>query len=394
MVMVRLATCSQTEMPVELYPLLLADHPAWHGERGYSEQARDVLALALRSLDYPRKREHRFDRAYAVIRPFLDAPMCLHQRLRMWYLAACARSSRSEDRAALHWLDKTLDLESHLSDTADSAQLHVQRGRTYRRMLRFKLASQEHLRALSILSGDFTRSGYHDTEFKVAVLSQLVGFEFYQGDHWAARQHLDDARHLLPYVPYNSLTSAYLRWMHSLLDRWAGNAVRALKEARAAADIFQLSGDASSADRITCHTAECALDIAQQLDIQGSECDRKLAEARSYLKAARKLASGDRDEHGQIQVVLVEVRWSQIARRNEYQVAVLDQILAQARALDDEILIAQTFTTLGDEFALHEEPESANSCYRAALDSLEGTDSPAAGVWAWRALHIPREWDV
>lgn len=374
------------------YPLVLADHTEWHGERNYSPQARDLLARVLRLLDRSRRPELAFARAYTVIRPFLDAPMSLHQRLRFSYLAARGRFARSEEQAALHWVNKTLEIESQLNDTADLASLYFQRGGIYRHMLRFRLASYDHLTALHILSSDVMRSSYHDTEFRLLVLAQLVGFEFYLGCYWKAQKHLKEARHLLPYVPQRSTTAAYLTWMHSLLNRWAGQAERALKEARAAARVFVDLGNATSAGRITFHAAECALDLAQRLDVQASECHRLLALAHEHLKDARRLATMDHDENGQVLVALGEARWSRIARRNENRRETLEGLLAQARGLDDEILIAQTYTTLGDELAFHEEREQASNCYRAALGALEGTDSPAAGVWAWRSLRFPAEW--
>lgn len=377
---------------MELYPLLLADHPNWHGEHAYSLHVRGVLLRVLRALDRSRHHEQAFARAYTFVRPLLDAPMCLHQRLRLSYLTARARVARNEDRAALHWLNRTLDIESQLDDTADLAYLHFLRGGIYRRMLHFRLASHDHRRALHILSGDARRSNFHDTEFRLLILLQLVGFEFYQGHYWQAQLYLDDARHLLPFVPRRSTSVAYLTWMHSLLDRWAGSSWRALEEAHAAARVFVDLGDTTSADRIIYHSAECALDIAQQLDIQGSECDRKLAEAHGQLKASCKLATSDHDENGQVLASLGVIRWSRIARRNEDRLDRLDRILTRAYTLNDEILIAQTYTTFGDEFAFREERESSSACYRAALDALQGTDSPAAGVWAWRALHIPQEW--
>lgn len=375
------------------YPFELADHTDWHTEHNYSPQARAVLARALHFLDRYRHRDLAFARAYTVIRPFLDAPMSLHQRLRLSYLAARARVARLEDPAALHWFNRTLDLDSQLNDTADLAALYVQRGGIHRRMLRFSRASYDHRLALAIQADDTPRSHYHDSAFRLRILSQLAIFEFYLGHYWIAQRYVEQARQLLPYVPAKSLAAATLTWIHCLLDRWAGSSWRALNEARAAAASFVDLGDASSADRITYLAAECALDIAQRLDIQRSACHRLLALAHDDLTAARKLAKGDGDQYGLELVALGQVRWSQIARRNEDRLAALDGILTRAQALNDEILIAQTYTTLGDEFALQEEQESAHTCYRAALDALEGTDSPAAGVWAWRALHIPREWD-
>ena len=376
------------------YTLVMADHWNWHGERNFSLQARDVLAQVLRLLDRSRHREPAFVRAYAVIRPFLDAPMSLHQRLRFSYFAARGRVARGEDPAALLWVNKTLEIESQLNDTADLASLYFQRGGIYRRMSHLGLASRDHRSALLILSNDVLRSGFHDTEFRMLVLLQLVGFEFYQGHYWEAQQYLKDARYLLPYVPRRSTTVAYMSWMHSLLDRWAGHSERALQEARAAARVFVDLGDARSAGRITYHCAECALDIAQRLDVHGSACDRLLAEAKEHLKAARRLAASGPDENGMVLVALGEARWSRIARRDEERQKALEGLLTEARRLHDEVLIAQTYTTLGDEFAMQEDRESANTCYRAALDALEGTDSPAAGVWAWRSLRFGEEWLV
>lgn len=377
-----------------LYPLLLADHPNWHGERGYSPQARGVLMRALRTLDRSHHREQAFSRAYAFVRPLLDAPMCLHQRLRLSYLTARARVARSEDLAALHWLDESLTIESQLDDTADLAELHFLRGGIFRRMSRFRLASYDHLRALKVQSDGTSRSRYHDTGFTMQVLSQLAIFEFYQGHYWDAQQYLEQAHQLLPYVPTRSLAAGTLEWLRSLLDRWTGNSWRALKEACAAAQIFVDVGNASSASRIGIAAGECALDIAQQLDVRGSECDHLLCVAHEHLAAARKLAISDHDENGQVLAALGEARWSRIARRNEARRTALEDLLAQSRRLNDEILVAQSYTMLGDELAFHEERESANNCYRAALDALEGTDSPAAGVWAWRSLRFPEEWLV
>lgn len=373
------------------YPLDLADHTDWHSERNYSQQVRGALARVMLLLERSRHRKPAFARAYTLIRPLLDAPMSRHQRLRLSYYAALSRAARSEDRAALHWLDKTLDLESQLRDTADLATLHFLRGGIHRRMLRFAAASHDHRRALSILSGDIARAHYHSTDFHMEVLTQLVGFEFYRGHYDEAQRYLRQTDRLMPYVTRHSIPEATLWWMRSLLNRWAGRAKGALCDALAAIDVFREQGSATSAERIILHAVDCTLDIAERLDMHSSARHRTLTETHRDLRAARKLATWDGDEYGHVLVTLGEVRLSRLEGRNEDRQHTIEQMLFKAQALEDEILIAQSFTTLGDEFAAHDERDSANTCYRAAIDALDGSDSLAAGVWAWRGLHYPEE---
>ncbi|HST89453.1 MAG TPA: hypothetical protein VLJ14_13840 [Ktedonobacterales bacterium] len=62
-------------------------------------------------------------------------------------------------------------------------------------------------------------------------------------------------------------------------------------------------------------------------------------------------------------------------------------MLRAARRFHDEAVLAEALTCLGDELITQGQRASALDQYRQVIDVLAGSQIPAVGVWAQRALH-------
>ncbi|HEV8191356.1 MAG TPA: hypothetical protein VGP82_07700, partial [Ktedonobacterales bacterium] len=65
----------------------------------------------------------------------------------------------------------------------------------------------------------------------------------------------------------------------------------------------------------------------------------------------------------------------------------IDHLVQFGRRLDDKGILAQAYTALGDELLFQGDAANATYRYRDVRALLRGSDIPALGVWAWRALH-------
>ncbi|MFI5273872.1 MAG: hypothetical protein ACHQ4H_12635 [Ktedonobacterales bacterium] len=377
-------------MERSLYPLLLADHQDWRHHSTYSAYVREILLATFRAFDLVGYSDAGFAQIFTLIRPYLDAPMCRHQRLRLSYFAARAHASAGAHEAALYWLDRALDLDSELRDTADLAYLHFLRGSVNRRMLRLGRAADDHRTCLALL-GDQSRSRFHDSAFKLEVLAQLAGFEIYRAHFWEGQQLLAEAQRLLDFVPAGSLARGTLAWMRALLARWSGRLDDALRDATLAASAFAASGNAASQARILLHLADCLLDRGSSYPHASDACSAAVAQAQRHLRLALGKAQEAQDAIGVQLVLLADVRAGRMANTVRSPFVVIEAAFRAAHHLDDDALRAQGLTVLAEELDARGEHDAALNRYRDVLHVLDGSDVPAAGIWAQRALRLAEE---
>jgi hypothetical protein len=110
-----------------------------------------------------------------------------------------------------------------------------------------------------------------------------------------------------------------------------------------------------------------------------------------HLSMATSLAREAQDPIGRLMIQLTRVRYGRLRQRSENRVASIENVIHKARKLGDTALVAEAFTSLGDELMSSGETESARNLYQQVLAMLDGGDLPAVGLQARRALMRGRE---
>lgn len=377
------------------YSITLPDHSGWHQDTGYSPLMADILTQAFTLIRRSSHDAAGFARALAVIRPFLDAPMCRHQRLRVFYLVALARSAIGHQDAALFWLDEMLNLADQVRDTSDLADAYHLRGGINRALSRLRDASADYRTCLALLDDQAERNPLAPAQATnaVKVRAELAGFEFFLG-HYELAQHLThEARLLLHHDISHTIEEATISWIQSLLDRWAGRPEQALEHARLAADVFTELGSPASAARIQTVLADTILDIAERIPT-GSERERVLKRSWPHIQLALSLAKEAQDQPGLGPARLARLRYLRLRGADQPRLPTIEHIARLGERLADEGLIAYAFTAMGDELLASGDRNGARAHYRDALGVLDGSDVSAVGKWALRALRLIEEmWD-
>ena len=370
--------------------LRVADSLSWHTEPGYSSDAGRALRRAYAHLRVGRRDLRGYVTAYRDLLPYINFPMARHQYLRAAYVMAMACAAVGDSSAAIAWCDEALALTFTLDIPDARIDLFYLRGQCRRALLRFRDSAADHRRALGIYRQFANRGGSPDNALEMDLLTQLAGTDFYLGEYAAVRRHLDGAIAIRRRTKIDPLTAANVEWMEAHLYRWSRQPARALQPALVAAQIFTESGSPASAARIHTFAADIQLDFADTLPL-GSDRDAQIVAAGDHLALAQDLAEEAQEEVGIGLALLTEIRYSRIIGENESRIDLTEDVIHAARLLGDAALLAQAYTTLGDELAALNRLDAALSCYQHSLDVLKGGEVPALGVWAERALHHARE---
>jgi len=235
-----------------------------------------------------------------------------------------------------------------------------------------------------------------DVELELGELVMLVLSEFVLTRYTAALKHLQQARQLSASTPTSNRPASSIAWMEALLCRGRGEPELALHYAIAATDIRAQDAESSSTlaevGRLNSLVTEIALDLAETLPASTSSTGRDafLQLAHPYVKCAVQKAHQTSDNSGLCLALLAEARYDRVSGQNVNRVKRIEAVIQQGYQLDDIIILAGAYTELGREFAALGEAESALDCYRRALDAV-GTDMPALGAFARRALLLARE---
>lgn len=371
------------------FSLRLPDAPRWHVERDYSPAVARALTLAYAYLRRNGRQLKGYSCAANCVRPIVDLPMSARQRTRVAFVLSLAPAAAGDYCTSLFWLDEALDLASQMPDQGDLIDLLYLRGPLNRAVLHFSEAVEDYQDCLALLRADGNETTPTDAAFELEVVSQLAGFEFFLARYESAERLLQEARGLAPLVaqaPEHRIVAATLAWLEAHLYRWRGQPELALRPAAAAAEVYTEASSPASAARSQMMVADVALDLAERFP-DGMDRYGMLRVARPHVQLGLRLARAAHDEIGQGMARLTQARYSRLAGRNEDRIALIEQVARTAQQRDDEALLAQAFTALGDELAALGEEESALNRYREVLAVLDGSDVPALGIWAHRALH-------
>ena len=136
--------------------------------------------------------------------------------------------------------------------------------------------------------------------------------------------------------------------------------------------------------------ADILLDLAvQQPTAQTRQIQANLAQP--LIAEGVRLVGASGDPVGAALADLTDARWSRLAGRSGDRIGAIESAMRLGHELDDEAILAQAFTALGDELVAQGQTESGIYRYRDVQGLLDGSDVPALGVWARRALH--KEWE-
>lgn len=370
--------------------LRVADSLSWHADPGYSPRVARALRRAYALLRAGRSDLRSYVAAYNCVQPHLLHPMARHQYLRAAYVMAMAHAATGDCSEAIRWCDDALALADALELPSARVDLFTLRGQCCRALLRFRESAADYRKALGTYRHLASRGEPVDDALEMDLVTQLAGTEFYLGEYAAVRRRLDDAIAIRRRTKVDPLIAATVEWMEAHLYRWSRQPARALQPALVAAQIYIEGGSPASAARIQTFAADVQLDFADGLPF-GSDRDAQIATAGEHILLAQELVQEAYDDVGANLALLTEIRYSRMAGENESRLALAEDIIHSARGLGDTALLAQAYTTTGDELAALNRVDAALDCYAKSLDILLGGEVPALAVWAQSALHRARE---
>lgn len=370
--------------------LRVADHASWRSSPDYSPDAARALRQAYAHLRSERRHLRGYVLAYASVRPYLKRPMARHQHARVAYVMALAHAAAADYTDAIAWIDEALALTYMLDMPGSRVDLLYLRGQCARALLRFRDSAASHRQALGIFRELTRRGELVDTPLEIEILIQLAGTEFFLGEYATVQRRLDEARAIRRRMPVDPVTGVTIEWMEAHLYRWSRQPERALRPASAAAEVYTESGSPASAARIQTFTADVLLDFAASLPY-GTARDAQIFAAGEHVALAQALAEEASDEAAIGLTLLSDIRHSRMAGDNVARLALAEEVAHLARRIEDNALLAQALTTIGDELAALGRHDAALSSYARVLDTLEGSEVPALAVWAQSALHHARE---
>lgn len=376
------------------------DQPDWRDDLDYSWSAREALLEAYSALHQGPQRLSAYAEAFATIQPVLDSPMATRQRIRVCYVCAMAFAAIGESSEALFWLDNALALGCDLGNTVDLLDLLYLRGSINRSMLRYSDAALDYRDYLAVLDELGISADMPDASgapLNLDALVQLAGAEFFRGQYAEAQQVLARVQAALPETALTGsdadmrLVGATHSWFQSLSLRWRGRPQEALAPATIAADVYAQLGSPISAARGQLIVADTLLDIAAQSTTR-AEQQLHASRARPYVDAGLVLVRAAGDPIGESLLGLANARVSRLIEIEDDRMGMIEHALRTAQQCEDEALLAQAFTALGDELISRREYEAARYRFRDVRHLLDGSDVLALGVWARRAEH--NIWEV
>ncbi len=371
------------------FSLRLPDDPAWRTDQDYSADVAAALKAAYRHLRQGAWQARAFVTAFADIRQFLDTRMARQQHLRVFYVISLATAAIGDFDTTLSWLDEAMLLAHGLHDVGALVDLLYLHGAANRGRNHMGEAANDYEVCLTLLRSENLFSTPLGPTVELELLTQLGGFAFYSGRFDAAERLLHEARTrtlLGSQIDSPRLTLATLDWLQALLYRWRNQPELALTPAQSAADVYIEIGSPPSAARIRAILADIELDLAERLP-GGTARQRRITSAQDHLHLAIRLAREAQDTIGKQFVHLRAIRLDRLVQRDQSQLRRIEHVLRAARRFHDEAVLAEALTCLGDELITQGQRASALDQYRQVIDVLAGTQIPAVGVWAQRALH-------
>lgn len=369
--------------------LLTPDAEEWRDEADYSPEAAAALTRAYARIKRGGNQSAEYVWACVDLAPWLDQPVSAHQRMLLHFVFALGHAADGTFTSALIWLDRALDLAENLRAIADSLELLLLRSAFHRAISKCRDAIADLQQCLNLAQDWEESGGPFDLPFRFQVLAELARFEFYVGHFRRAEHRLRQAQRLIPSLPERrELGAANLTWVQAHLDRTRGQPDLALLPAIAVSEVYSRLAPPVSQDRIHVFVAATALDIAATFKDGPSAANRApfLLLARQHLARTDQLVREAHDRNGRVLAQVMRARYNLLSGHTTDRVGALEKAIRTARHLEDEALLAEGLTALGDEFAARGERESALDCYRQVLDALNGSQIPALETFARRAL--------
>lgn len=392
---------------MRLRSLGVPDSPVWRADAGYSFAVRRALVAAYAHAGrYPGAHPGNAGTQTSVLaelEPLLDAPMAARQRLRVFYVLSRVAAAAGDYAEALSWLDKAQGLAvvvlAERDDRDDLLDVLALRGGMNRAALLYRDAAADYRDYLALTEDGAEGPGIPNAALTLEVLAQLAGAEFFLARYDAAARLLAHARRLLPVDvvmaddPDLRLAAASLAWFESLAHRWRNEPERAVRPAGVAARIYTETGSLVSAARGQLILADTLLDVVARQP-NGAWRRAMAVAAQPHVEGGLRLAREAGDPVGESLLLLAEARWRRLAGRPGDRLAVIEQAMRVGQRFEDEAVLAQAFTALGDELAAQGRWDAALARYREVHGLLDGSDVPALGAWAARAVHLAAEYQV
>jgi tetratricopeptide (TPR) repeat protein len=362
------------------------DDESWRSLRDYSYAVARRLTSAYARIALSHDPLEKYQRALVDVEPCVDWKMSDAQRLRVSYVEALCTSGLGAMAQSLDWTDAAVELAIELDDRSAVATLLYLRGANNASWLRYAEACDDYADSRMLLRSVGSEDHPADARTELHLTTTMAILRFFLGQYDKTEHLLDEARSLLPHVAHGGTEAATIPWVEAHLFRWRGEPERALRPALAAAQVYGEAGNTGSIVRIQTVTTDVMLDLAAAMPT-GTDRAAMLAMAEPHLMDAIDLAARTGDEHGAVLARLTEVRFRRMRGDKLDRLRALEWLANEARHLHDDALLAQAFTGLGDEWTARKERMAALSCYRQSLAVLDGSDIPAVGVWARRALY-------
>lgn len=362
------------------------DEPWWRDEEDYNIYAAFLLLKADIELRRGHHSAEAHRKAMRLVEDWHDATMSRRQRMRIFYVMACACDALDDSSEGLTWIDKALPLAFELESDYDVGKLLADRAAMNRDELFFARAAEDARDSLRVI--DEHEAELNPTEVtatRLGLLPQLASYEFYIADFDATKEHLELARKLIARTPNAILPAAATAWTQAQLDIYNRIPGVAVSPSLEICEIYQKKGSAISYERARILAAQVALAFAEILPT-GTTRDLAIEMAAPHITAARHLAATIQDQPGIALCMLVRAHYDRLANSNNNRKHVLGEVIQIAEDINDIALMAQAHTILGDEYTADGQVERAKVCYRITIDLVRESELPALAFPARRAL--------
>lgn len=319
--------------------------------------------------------------------------MSARQRMRVCFILATASGARDEYELALRWLDQSLALARQLDDIDVQCELFWLRASFNRALLRFVDAIDDSCECLDLLDLQRDIQGAEHSDARLHTYARLASYAFFVGQPRLAERSLEEVRRLAAQSPHQRYDVASAEWTQAHLYNIYGQPERAISHVLSIYDDYAREATPISRDRFETFLVQVSLSWAGTLP-QGTYRDAVLTLALPHLETAERLAKQTQDIPGQGLAQLSRIHYQRLTGANVRRISSLESVLRLGAELGDVALLAQAYTTLGDDLVFSDEVQSSLNCYRSALRALEGSQVRVYGTIARRSLLTYQEMNV
>lgn len=362
------------------------DGGAWRPRAQDGDEIDRLIARANES--WARRAVHpRYaDAAKSLTRRCLDLMARRHfggdTRQRLLVFELNAHLYADNEIEALDWVDGAMECAVAVGNRRAIRRLKTHRAQTNYELSRFRDACQDLEGAVDALFREGGLPVHEDLVFALTCSVQLAKYHFFLANFDRVPPLLQRAHVFIQQMSSNRPEAVSVQSLWANLRRWQMRPELALGLALEAADRFERLDNFASAGRTHFLVAECALDLAERR-VKGSQLNRDIECAAKHIKRARKIAHDMPDPGLADMVVLAQSRLDDVCGREVNQVWQIEQVLSRTVNIS---LLAQAWTALGSALASKGETDAALNVLGAVGDLVGGSEVPAFGIWAQRAL--------